>query len=80
MLKFLSKKSNQDKKRRAFWFFKFQMALAQLCKNTFACLSRHPNISTPKGGIDSHSVGCNNSILWLEPHQKQQTLWWHMDL
>jgi hypothetical protein len=29
--------------------FKLQMALAQLCKNTFACLCKHPHTSILKG-------------------------------
>jgi hypothetical protein len=43
------KKNNQDKKKKRFGPFKLQMALAQLCKNTLACLCRHPNTSIVKG-------------------------------
>jgi hypothetical protein len=30
-----------------------------------------------RGGIDQQGVGCDRSILWLEPHQKQQIFRWH---
>jgi hypothetical protein len=36
-------------KGRFFIPFKLQMAIAQLCKNTFVCLCKHPNTSTIKG-------------------------------
>jgi len=43
------KKSNQDRKKRFFGPFKLQTTLAQLCKDTYAYLCRHPNTSIVKG-------------------------------
>jgi len=44
---------------RPFSPFKLQMALAQSCKNTLACLCKQPNISIAKGR--NWSIGC-----WLQ--------------
>ncbi len=46
---FCQKKVTKTKRRRPFGPFQLQMALAQLCKNTFACLCRHSNTSITKG-------------------------------
>ncbi len=53
----------------------------------YNCVKTHSpayvNIQIPpllRGGIDRQGVGRNNSIFWIEPHQKQQILGWYMDL
>jgi hypothetical protein len=47
---FWQRKVIKVKRRRPFDPFKLQMALAQSCKNTLACLCKQPNTSIAKGG------------------------------
>jgi len=62
----LKPKSNKTKRGRPFSPFRFQITLAQLCKNIHACLCEHPNTSIVRGR--NWSMGCQSqyffSLAW----------------
>jgi hypothetical protein len=64
---FWHKKMTKVEKWEPFVPFKFQMALAQSCKNTLACLCKQPNTSIAKGR--NWSMGCQwwyfISLAWI---------------
>jgi hypothetical protein len=60
---FWQRKMTKVERWGPFGTFKLQMALAQSCKNTSACLCKQPNTQLLRGGIDQCGVSCDNSFL-----------------